>query len=216
VLKLSEGSLSEESRCLVIDGQPMLRVGIREILGERFEVEETRSGNDALQLLTDVGSFDVAIVDMRPPQESTSGSLWGAATIRALLKAQPGLGIVAHGDRPERHLVNEAIAAGANAFVAKSSPPEELGRAVKAAADSETFIDPAAEGRRIRAGQRVTRRQREILQLYADGNSPAQVARRLGLGTETVKTHTKQMLARLGARNRAHAVAIAFRNSLID
>jgi DNA-binding NarL/FixJ family response regulator len=200
----------------VIDGQPMVRVGVREVLANRYEVEETDSGRNALQLLTDVGDFDVAIVDMRPPLDSASASLWGAATIRELVKAQPGLGIVAHGDRPERHLVNEAIAAGATAFVAKSSAPDELSRAVEAAADSQTFIDPAAGGRRPRAGQRLTRRQREILQMFADGNSTTQVARKLGLSAETVKTHTKQLLARLRARDRAHAVAIGIRNSLID
>lgn len=211
-----EGLLSESSRCLVIDRQPTVRVGVREVLRERYEVEETDSGTSALQLLTDVGDFDVAIVDMRPPQESTNEALWGAATIRALLKAQPGLGIVAHGDRPERHLVGEAIAAGANAFVAKSSEPDKLSRAVEAAADSETFIDPAAGGRRPRAGQSLTKRQRQILQMFADGNSTTQVARKLGLGAETVKTHTKQLLSRLRAHDRAHAVAIGLRNSLID
>ena len=200
----------------MIDGQPMVRVGVREVLGDRYEVEETASGKDALQLLTDVGDFDVAIVDMRPPQESASSALWGAATIRALLKAQPGLGIVAHGDRPERHLVHEAFSAGANAFVAKSSKPEQLSRAVESAAGSETFIDPAAGGRRPRAGQTLTRRQREILQMFADGHSTGQVARRLGLSAETVKTHNKQLLSRLRAKDRAHAVAIGIRNSLID
>lgn len=200
----------------MVDGQPMVRVGVREVLGDDYEVEETASGKDALQLLTDVGDFDVAIVDMRPPQDSASSALWGAATIRALLKAQPGLGIVAHGDRPERHLVHEAFSAGAHAFVAKSSNPEQLGRAVEAAAGAEMFIDPAAGGRRPRAGQTLTRRQREILQMFADGNSTGQVARRLGLSTETVKTHNKQLLSRLRAKDRAHAVAIGIRSSLID
>ena len=200
----------------MIDGQPMVRVGVREVLADVYEVEETGSGKDALQLLTDVGDFDVAIVDMRPPQDSASSALWGAATIRALLKAQPGLGIVAHGDRPERHLVHEAFSAGANAFVAKSSKPEQLSRAVEAAAGAETFIDPAAGGRRPRAGQTLTRRQREILQMFADGHSTGQVARRLGLSAETVKTHNKQLLSRLRAKDRAHAVAIGIRSSLID
>ena len=200
----------------MIDGQPMVRVGVGEVLGERYHVEGTGSGKDALQLLTDVGDFDVAIVDMRPPQDSASSSLWGAATIRALLKAQPGLGIVAHGDRPERHLVHEAFSAGANAFVAKSSKPEQLSRAVEAAAGAETFIDPAAGGRRPRAGQTLTRRQREILQMFADGHTTGQVARRLGLSAETIKTHNKQLLSRLRAKDRAHAVAIGIRNSLID
>jgi DNA-binding NarL/FixJ family response regulator len=201
----------------VIDGQPIVRLGVRRILGRRYDVEESGSGEDALQLLTDIGDFDVAIVDMHRGTDSGSGSLSGAATIRALLKAQPGLGIVAHGDHPERHLVREAIAAGATAYVAKSSPSDELGRAVEAAAEAERFVDPAAAGGgRIGSGRALTKRQREILQLFADGNTTPQVARRLGLSTETVKTHTKQLLARLEARDRAHAVAIGLRNSLID
>jgi DNA-binding NarL/FixJ family response regulator len=209
--------VSGGARCLVIDGQPIVRLGIRHSLEKRYEVEETGCAEDALQLLTDIGDFEVAIVDMRRGSNSGSGSMSGAAAIRALLKAQPGLGIVALGDYAERHLVREAIAAGAIAYVAKSSPTEELGRAVEAAADAERFVDPAATGvGRIGSGRALTKRQREILQLVADGNSTPQVARCLGLSTETVKTHTKQLLARLEARDRAHAVAIGLRSSLID
>jgi DNA-binding CsgD family transcriptional regulator len=87
---------------------------------------------------------------------------------------------------------------------------------VEAAADAETFIDPAAGARRPRAGQTLTKRQRQILQMFADGDSTAKVARRLGLSAETVKTHTKQLRWRLRAHDRAHAVAIGIRNSLID
>jgi two-component system invasion response regulator UvrY len=205
-----------DGRCLVIDGQPVVRLGVRLLLGERYEVEETGSGEDALQLLTDVGDFDIAIVDMRVPAGAAPGSLSGAATIRALLKAQPGLGIVAHGARPERHLAREAIAAGAIAYVSKSSPPGELSRAVEAAAIAEPFVDPAVPVGRSVGTPTVTKRQREILQLIADGHSTARVAKRLGLSSETVKTHNKQLLARLEARDRAHAVAIGLRNSLID
>ena len=71
---------------------------------------------------------------------------------------------------------------------------------------------------RARANGRrgLTRRQREILQLYADGLSTDDVAGKLGLSTETIRSHTKGLLARLSARDRAHAVAIALRNSLIE
>ena len=63
---------------------------------------------------------------------------------------------------------------------------------------------------------KLTRRQREILQLLADGESTTVAARELDLSEETVKTHMKNTLARLGAKNRTHAVAIALRESLID
>jgi len=199
----------------VIDGQPIVRLGLRHLLDGRYEIEEARDGDDALQLLRDVGDFDIAIVAMRVPPASGPGSLSGAAAIRALAKAQPGLGIVAFGDRPERHVARAAIAAGATAYVARSSPPAELNRAVDAAAEAEEFIDSATPPGR-RGGRALTRRQREILQLFANGHSTARVARQLGLSGETVKTHTKQILARLEARDRAHAVAIGLRSSLID
>jgi DNA-binding NarL/FixJ family response regulator len=204
------------ARCLVIDNQPVVRLGLRRLLDERYSVEEAPSGEDALQLVTDVGPFDIAIVDIRVSADSAPGSLSGAATIRALVKVQPGLGIVAMGDRPERHIAREALAAGAMAYVARCSAPEDLSKAIAAAAASEQFMDPAVPTGRRGGGRALTKRQREILQLFAHGHSTARVAKRLGLSGETVKTHTKQILSRLEARDRAHAVAIGLRNSLID
>ena len=78
-----------------------------------------------------------------------------------------------------------------------------------------SFIDPDVEsGDRERPP--VTPRQRQILQMFADGHSTEEAAKRLGLSAETVRTHAKATLPRLGARDRAHAVAIAIRSSLID
>jgi DNA-binding NarL/FixJ family response regulator len=206
----------EERRCLVVDDHAVVRLGVRELLEDRYEVDEAEDGEDALHMLTAVGDFDVAVVDTGRPFRGQR-SLGGTAIIRALLEARPGLGIVAHGERPERHIAAEAMRAGARAFVAKSSPAGELSRAVEAAAESETFIDPAAIPRaRSGVAPTLTKRQRQILQLFADGNSTTQSAKALGLSEETVRTHTKSLLARLDARNRAHAVAIALRNSLIE
>jgi DNA-binding NarL/FixJ family response regulator len=189
---------------------------VRQLLDERFKVEEASDGDDALQMLTDLGEFDVAIIDLGRGQSRESGGTSGTAAIRALRKASPGLGIVAHGSRAERHVATEAMKAGATAYVAKSSPAEALNDAVDAAADAETFVDPAAQ-KRVRNGRgRLTRRQRQIVQMIADGHSTQSTAKRLGLSTETVRTHTKAALARLGARDRAHAVAISLRDSLID
>ena len=188
---------------------------MREALAERYEVDEAEDGSGALELLTAVGDFDVAIVDLSHSRsENGSEELAGTAAIRALHKAQPSLGIVAHGPQTAHHAATEAIRAGATAYVVKSSPLEALSQAVDAAAESERFVDPATD--RPRGRPSLTRRQREIFQLYADGQSTARVAKRLGLSTETVRTHTKATLSRLGARDRAHAVAIALRSGLIE
>ena len=124
------------------------------------------------------------------------------------------MGIVAHGERPERHLASAALQAGASAYVARTASAEEMARAVWAALGQERFVDPAVPPSGSRG--KLTRRQREILQLLADGGSTVAAARELGLSEETVKTHTKNVLARLGAKNRTHAVAIALRECLID
>ncbi len=207
--------MNEDRRCLVIDPHPTVRLGVREALGSRYEVEEAEDGSGALELLTSIGDFDVAVVDLCPGDGRDRGGLSGAGAIRALRKAQPGIGIVAHGAQAVQHAATEAMRAGATAYVVKSSPVQALSQAVDAAAESERFIDPAAT-ERPRGRRALTRRQVQILQLYADGQATASVAKRLGLSAETIRTHTKAILSRLGARDRAHAVAIAMRASLIE
>lgn len=192
----------------------MIRLGVAGLLADRYEVDEAVDGDDAMEMLASECEFDVAIVELAVGAKNGNGHLNGIRAIRALRKARPGLGLVAHGVRPERHAATQAIDAGANTFVAKSSPAESLVQAVDSACDSERFIDPNAKNPNGRVG--VTKRQREILQLYADGLSTATVAKRLGLSTETVRTHTKAVLARLEARDRAHAVATGLRSGLIE
>jgi DNA-binding NarL/FixJ family response regulator len=199
---------------LVIDDHPIVRLGVRNALRDSFEIDELASRAEAVELVRDIGSFDVAIVDMRWREVDGDGGLRGNETIRALRKAEPGLGIVAHGELPDRHLANTALQAGASAYVARTAGPEQLMRAVDAALAQESFVDPAVPPPGSRG--KLTRRQREILQRLANGESTTVAARELSLSEETIKTHTKNILARLGARNRTHAVAIALRESLIE
>jgi DNA-binding NarL/FixJ family response regulator len=202
--------MTEERRCLVIDQQPTVRLGVRGLLSDRYDVEEAEDGRAAMKVITSLGEFDVVIVEL----VTTAPGLTGIPAIRALRRAKPGIGIVAHAARAERHAAAEALTAGATAFVAKSSPSESLEHAVDAAADAHNYVDPATHGNG-NGGRGLTRRQREILQHFADGRSTAEVADRLGLSTETIRTHTKAALARLEANDRAHAVAIGLRSSLI-
>jgi DNA-binding NarL/FixJ family response regulator len=198
----------------VIDGHPIVRLGIRETIEDSFVVHEAHTRAEAIDLVRDVGDFDVAIVDMRWRGNGDGSSISGPEAIRLMQRSAPRLGIVAHGEVPERHLASAALQAGASAFVARTASPKELRQAVAAAVSQENFIDPAVPPRGSRG--KLTRRQRQILQLLANGESTMVAARELDLSEETVKTHTKNALARLGARNRTHAVAIAMRECLID
>lgn len=198
----------------MIDCHPLVRLGVREALEGGFVVHETTTREEALDLVRDVGDFDVAIVDMRWRANGDEIAISGAEAIRMLHRSSAALGIVAHGELPERHLATAALQAGASAYVSRTAGPEELRRAVDAAVQQESFIDPDVPPRGSRG--KLTRRQREILQLLANGESATVAARELGVSEETVKSHTKNALARLGARNRTHAVAIALRECLID
>ena len=196
---------------MIIDGQPMTRLGIRRALEGDWDYEELNDGRGVIDLVNTVGRIDVAIVEMRGSERGVPS---GSATIRRLLRAEPGLGVIARGGRVERHAISEAIDAGARAYVSKRSPHTTLQRAVDSVLATKPFIDPEAD--RGGVAPPITPRQREILQAFADGYSAAQVADRLGLSKQTVSTHAKQALPRLGANDRAHAVAIALRDSLID
>lgn len=198
----------------MIDGQPLVQLGVRQALEGAFVLHEAPTRDEALDLVRDIGDFDVAIVDMRWRGKGDGNSVTGPEAIRMLHRTNPGLGIVAHGELPERHLASLSLQAGANAYVSRVSGPAELRRAVNAALAQEKFIDSAVPPKGSRG--KLTQRQRQILQLLANGESTTVAARELDLSEETVKTHTKNALARLGARNRTHAVAIAVRECLID
>jgi len=196
----------------VIDPHPLVRLGVREALAADFEIQESASRLEAIDLIRDVGSVDVAVVDLRCEPEDGAPS--GNEAIRALRDSAPALGIVAHGERAERHIATAALQAGATAYVARTARSEEMVRAVRSALENERFVDPAVPPKGSRG--KLTGRQRQILQLLANGESTTVAARELGLSEETVKTHTKNALARLSARNRTHAVAIALREALIE
>ncbi|HEX6154079.1 MAG TPA: response regulator transcription factor [Solirubrobacterales bacterium] len=198
----------------MIDGHPLVRLGVKQALEDAFVLHEAPTRDEALDLVRDIGDFDVAIVDMRWRGKGDGNSVTGPEAIRMLQRSSPALGIVAHGELPERHLASLSMQAGAAAYVARTSGPEELRRAVNAAIAQEKFVDPAVPPKGSRG--KLTRRQRQILQLLANGESTTVAARELDLSEETVKTHMKYALARLGARNRTHAVAIAMREALIE
>jgi DNA-binding NarL/FixJ family response regulator len=196
-----------------VDGHPLVRIGVRRVLEEDFEVHESACREEAVGLVRDIGDFDVAIVEMQWRLNGNGASISGVEAIRLMRRSSPVLGIVGHGERPERHLANAAIGAGASAYVARTAGPAELKRAVEAAAAQESFVDPDVPPKGSRG--KLTQRQREILQLLADGESTTSAGGKLDLSEETIKTHMKNALGRLGAKNRSHAVAIALRESLI-
>ena len=115
-------------------------------------------------------------------------------------------------------LLSEALKAGVKGYVRKDSPSEDLIRAIDAARSGEFYVDPGLSSTIVldEGDRTLSARQREILQMLADGMQTDAVAQKLGLSTETVRTHTKRILAKLEASTRTQAVAIGIRHGLIE
>jgi DNA-binding NarL/FixJ family response regulator len=200
-------------RCLVVDDHPVVRQGIRALLErelEGVEVSTAPTADDAMRESSGQRP-DVVVIDLR----RVSGDV--QETIAGLQRSLKSPIVVFTADGGPRMLA-EALKAGVKGYVRKDSPPEDLIRAIQAARSGEFYVDPAlSSSLLLEEGERtLTARQREILQMLADGMHTEEVAKQLGLSTETVRTHTKRILSKLGAGTRTQAVAIGIRSGLIE
>jgi DNA-binding NarL/FixJ family response regulator len=199
--------------CLVVDEHPVVRRGVRALLEQGFheiELLDAASAEAALEAGRDMKP-DVVLIDPRKSPGDTE------ATLRELAQKLDSPVVVFTADGGARQL-SDALKAGVKGYVRKDSPAEDLIRAIRAAISGEFYIDPALSSTIVlEEGERtLTARQREILQMLADGMQTDAVAKQLGLSTETVRTHTKRILAKLDADTRTQAVAIGIRNGMID
>jgi DNA-binding NarL/FixJ family response regulator len=203
----------EALRCLIIDDHPVVRQGIKALLEREIEsVVVTDAATPAAAFgAARSDSPDVVIVDPR-------GAGLEVGSLVENLSRELGSAIVVFTSNGGARLLSESLKAGVKGYVRKDSPPEDLVRAIRAAQSGEFYVDPALSSTIVlEEGDRtLTARQREILQMLADGMQTEAVAKRLGLSTETVRTHTKRILAKLHADTRTQAVAIAIRNGLIE
>jgi DNA-binding NarL/FixJ family response regulator len=207
--------MAEPISFLIVDDHPVLRQGISAVLGTEFpgaKIAETSSYEEAIE----AGSKSTPEVIIADPN---IGGLDATSTVTKLRRSIEAP-IVIFADKGDMRLLAQALKAGAKACVRKDSSVESLVEAITAAREQRFFIDPAlAEGATYdgRDGDlTLTDRQREILQMFADGYHTEKVAETFGLSTETVRTHTKRILAKLNANTRTHAVAIAVRAQILD
>ena len=199
-------------KCLVVDDHLVVRQGIRALLERELDgVEVSTAATPEAALQDSEGRPDVVVIDLR----RVSGDVHDAVTSLQDKLQSPIVVFTADGGP---RMLAEALKAGVKGYVRKDSPPEDLIRAIQAASSGEFYVDPAlSSSLLLEEGERtLTARQREILQMLADGMHTEEVAKQLGLSTETVRTHTKRILAKLQAGTRTQAVAIGIRSGLIE
>ncbi|MBP2473229.1 DNA-binding NarL/FixJ family response regulator [Crossiella equi] len=212
-------------RVLLADDHAMLRSGMRALIATQPDLECVGEAADGRAAVAEVARLrpDVAVLDIRMPKVD------GLAATEAILAAPDNrtrVLLLTTYDSDE--YVYRALHAGASGFLLKSLPPEELLTAIRVAARGDALIDPSVTQRLIGrfAGslappaappllETLTAREREVLLLVANAHSNAEIAARLHVGDETVKTHVSRILSKLGLRDRVHAVVYAHLNNLV-
>ncbi|MFJ9562737.1 response regulator [Streptomyces fuscichromogenes] len=210
-------------RILVVDDHAVVRAGLRALLeGEPgFDViAETADGRDAVRLAQRLRP-DVVLMDLRLSDATApDGVFGGIEATRRITAAVPGARVVVLTSYSGRGDVVRAVEAGARGYVLKAGPPEELFRAVRAAAAGGMGLAPEVAarlvGRTADPGPGLSERETEVLRLLAQGRSNRAIASALFLTEATVKTHLVRIYRKLGTENRAGTVSEAVRLGLLE
>jgi DNA-binding NarL/FixJ family response regulator len=204
-------------RCLVVDDHPLLRDGLVTMLDAEDDIEvvgQAADGDEALAL-AERRSPDVAIIDVRMPGKT------GVDVCRELGERRNATPVVLYTAFDDVDLLDAGLEAGARGFVLKTGPPPDILQALRTVARGQPYIDAALTGALLqRRGDKdrnpLSQREREVLQLLADGMTTDRAAEQLFLSPTTVRSYAESGMHKLAARSRTHAVAEALRLRLID
>jgi len=207
--------VADEISVLIVDDHEVVREGLRLSLLRSPQIRVVGEAPDGETAIALAGRRrpDVIIMDLRMP------GMDGIEATEEILKTSPDTAVIVFTAYSERALLSRSLESGAKGYILKEAPHETLLRAIEKVAGGETFVDPALMPNLIQGrdgGDSLTQREREILQLLADGMSNADVAQRLFISQETVKSHVRHILVKLEADTRTQAVAIALREAMID
>lgn len=213
-------------RVLIADDQALVRAGFRSLLDAQEGIEVVGEAGDGEQAVELAGKLrpDIVLMDIRMPV------LDGLAATRkiAATPALKAMRIIILTTFELDEYVFEALRGGASGFLVKDTEPVELIRAVRVVADGEALLSPSVTRRLIgefatrakepRSTLRIeglTEREREVMALVGEGLTNEEIAKRLVVSPATAKTHVSRIMVKLGARDRAQLVVLAYESGLV-
>lgn len=228
------GDLMSQLRILLADDHEVVRKGLRSLLNAHDGwkvVGEASDGSDAVEKAQELKP-DIVIMDITMPK------LTGLEAARRILHDAPGTGLLFFTMHNSEQMVNEALSAGAQGYVLKSDAGRDLVMAIEALPQRKTFISPklaslvssgddrgrlkAVDARRVAKksvaktpDQVLTSREREVLQLLAEGKNSKEVATSLDITVKTVETHRSNLMTKLNLHSLAGLVRYAIRNNMV-
>jgi DNA-binding NarL/FixJ family response regulator len=209
-------------RVLLADDEPLVRGGLRAILESEPDLRVVGEAGDGAAAVAEARRTrpDIVLMDVRMPHVD---GITATRLLGQLDGGGPAVVVVTTFENDD--YVYDALQAGARGFLLKRAAAEDYINAIRTVHDGESLLFPAAIRRLAgrhggqRGGQlaeaRLTERESEVLRLVARGLSNAEIAAELVLGVETVKTHIRNVLSKLGARDRVQAVIAAYESGFI-
>jgi DNA-binding NarL/FixJ family response regulator len=209
---------------LIVDDDKLMRAGLRAVLSSDEGIEVVGEAGDGRAAIDSARRLrpDVVLMDVRMPEMD------GITATREVLDAAPECRVVIVTTFEEDDYVFGGLAAGASGFLLKRTGPEELIAAIHTVAGGEALLSPSVTRRVIKRMARepgvepreqrleeLTDREREVLELIANGLTNAEIAERLVIEESTVKTHVKRVLMKLDLRDRVQAVILAYENGVV-
>lgn len=219
-------------RILLADDHEVVRKGVKSLLSTHngWEVVgEALDGRDAIDKARELKP-DVVVMDVTMPK------LTGLEAARRILTDIPGIGVVFFTMHSSEQMVSEALQTGAQGYILKSDPGRDLIRAIESLPQRKAFLSSGVAplvsvhvpGRTKKKGapeigrtantpeQSLTLREREVLQLLAEGNNSKDVATALNITVKTVETHRSNLMAKLDLHSLADLVRYAIRNNIVE
>jgi DNA-binding NarL/FixJ family response regulator len=205
-------------KLLIIDDHPIVHDGVAAILRSEPDIRIVGSASTIAEATARIAASepDVALLDVRLPDED------GLDGITTILAAHPRLRVIMFTAYDAEEYVYAAIKAGAKGYVVKGSPGQELVRAIRQVHAGDSYLSPvigATLARQVasprRTGGLLSPRELAVLRLVAAGQSNQQIAESLGITERTIKFHVTAIFNKLGADNRAQAVALAAKRGLL-
>ncbi|HYY04959.1 MAG TPA: response regulator transcription factor [Candidatus Limnocylindria bacterium] len=213
--------MADAIRVLLVDDHAVVREGLRTFLELQDGVEVVGEAEDGQGALREAERLrpDVILMDLVMPE------LDGVGAMRELRRLLPRSRVIVLTSFVDDERLLPAIQAGASGYLLKDVQPRELARAVRAAHAGEALLDPLVAARLVEAiarppgeepPERLTPREREVLELIGRGLSNKRIAFELGVSEKTVKTHVGHVLAKLGVTDRTQAALYAVRAGLLS
>jgi len=197
------------TRVVIVDDHEALREGLAALLAARgIDVLGTAGNGAAATDLVEHAEADVAVVDLDLPDMS------GIDLARALTARGARPSVLLYAAAADGDACGSALDAGARGYAVKQGSADELVEAIERVGGGATYVDPRLDGvapssPTAPAPPTLTAREREVVRLMAEGRTAQTIAGELSVSTETVRTHVRNVIRKLRARNRVHAIAIA-------